>query len=396
MPSMTYIRRELEALEESGQAVTRFAHQRWPGTLVDEADKREGENTRYLKAGGWASLVKGLAKTLLLHPVAFLKAFRLTCRLANRSDRSIAYYLAYLAEACILRDWLVAAEIEHLHVHFATNSSDVGMLAHVLGGPGYSITVHGPEEFDRSACLSLDEKIGRSEFVVAVSSYGRSQLMRWCRQDQWVKLNVVHCHVDDEYLDQTPTPMRDSNCIVCVGRLCEQKGQLLLIEAMGTLVKAGIDIHLQLVGDGPMRSECEAAIIQFGVANHVTITGWATGEEVRNAILQARAMVLPSFAEGLPVVLMEALSLERPVISTYIAGIPELVVPGHNGWLVPAGSAEALVTALKDLMATPLERLREMGVAGRVKVCEQHNSTIEVRKLRALFNECDAAGTARR
>ena len=388
---MTYIRRELEAIEEYGDAVARFAHQPWPDTLVDEADQEEKQKTRYLKAGGWAALAMGLVKTSLLRPLAFFRAARLSCRLASRSDRSFVYHLAYLAEACILRDWLLVEKIEHLHIHHATNSSDVGMLAHVLGGPPYSITIHGPEEFDRAACFSLDEKIGRSKFVVAVSSFGRSQLMRWCSHVQWAKINVVHCNVNDDYLESNPPPLQDSNTIACVGRLCEQKGQLLLIEAVGMLDSEGIDVQLRLVGDGPFRPECEAAIRQHGVAKNVTITGWATGEEVRNEILHARGMVLPSFAEGLPVVLMEALALERPVISTYIAGIPELVIPGENGWLVPAGCVTDLVQAIKQLLQTPIERLHEMGRAGRARVIAEHQSRTEAAKLLELVQQHHSA-----
>ncbi|MCX7396103.1 MAG: glycosyltransferase family 4 protein [Planctomycetales bacterium] len=390
MPSQTFIRREIRALEVLGCTVTRFAHQPWPDTLVDESDKLEQQQTRYLKSGGWIALAAALLKAIILRPAAVGKAIKLSHRLTQRSDRSVGYHLAYLAQACVLRDCLVASGADHLHIHFATNSTEVGMLAHVLGGPGYSITVHGPEEFDRAACLSLDEKIARAEFVVAVSSFGCSQLMRWCGAEQWPKLKVVHCNVDDSYLEQPPKPLQQNETIVCVGRLCEQKGQLLLIEALGVLVRQGMEIRLRLVGDGPMRPECEAAILRNQLRDHVTITGWATGEEVRNEILQARALVLTSFAEGLPVVLMEALALERPVISTYIAGIPELVEPGENGWLVPAGSVDAIVTALNELMTTPLARLREMGAAGRAKVSEQHNTRTEARKLLALFQKCGA------
>ncbi len=388
---MTYIRRELEEIEKYCGPVARYAHQPWPDTLVDEADKEEKRKTRYLKAGGWAALVKGLIKTSLLRPLAFFRAVRLSCQLARRSDRSFVYHLAYLAEACILRDSLLVDKIEHLHIHHGTNSSNVGMLAHVLGGPPYSITFHGPEEFDRAACSLLHEKIGRSTFVVAVSSFGRSQLMRWCSHVQWAKINVVHCNVNDDYLESNPPPWRDSNTIACVGRLCEQKGQLLLIEAVGMLVREGVDVQLRLVGDGPFRPECEAAIRQHGVAKNVTITGWATGEEVRKEIHQARGMVLPSFAEGLPVVLMEALALERPVISTYIAGIPELVIPGENGWLVPAGSVEALVQAIRELLQTPIEQLHEMGRAGRTRVIAEHQSRTEAAKLLALVQQHHSA-----
>ena len=209
--------------------------------------------------------------------------------------------------------------------------------------------------------------------------------MRTSSISQWHKLNVIHCSVDDSYLKATPAPLQDNNTLVCVGRLCAQKGQLLLIQAVDQLVQEGLNIQLRLVGDGEMRLECASEIRRRGLESHVVITGWASGEQVRNEILGARAFVLTSFAEGLPVVLMESLAMERPALSTYIAGIPELVLPGENGWLVPAGSLEAMVVALREIMTTPPERLRELGRAGRRKVCDEHNANVEAKKLLALF-----------
>ena len=178
--------------------------------------------------------------------------------------------------------------------------------------------------------------------------------MRTSSISQWHKLNVIHCSVDDSYLKATPTPLQDNNTLVCVGRLCEQKGQLLLIQAEAQLVHEGLNVQLRLVGDGEMRLDCESEIRRCGLEDHVIITGWASGEQVRNEILEARAFVLTSFAEGLPVVLMESLAMERPALSTYIAGIPELVLPGENGWLILPGDKEALVNVFKEIKNNPV------------------------------------------
>jgi glycosyltransferase involved in cell wall biosynthesis len=258
------------------------------------------------------------------------------------------------------------------------------MLCRVLGGPPYSFTVHGPEEFDKVREIALPEKIDRAAFVVAISSFGRSQLYRWCPQLQWSKIHLIHCGVDAEFLTQT-APLPTVPRLVCVGRLCEQKGQLLLLQAAGLLASEGLQFQLILVGDGPMRSQLEASIDRLHLQAHVTILGWASGAEVRQQIMMARAMVLPSFAEGLPVVLMEALALGRPVISTYIAGIPELVESNICGWLLPAGAVEPLAEAMRTaLLATP-ETLALMGRAGRDRVVVQHNIATEAAKLAALL-----------
>jgi colanic acid/amylovoran biosynthesis glycosyltransferase len=197
----------------------------------------------------------------------------------------------------------------------------------------YSFTVHGPEEFDRPQYLKLSEKIIQSKFVVGISSFGRSQLQRWVGFEHWHKIKVVHCGLEESFYNVPAKPIPSVPRLVCVGRLCEQKGQMLLIEAVKKLHDLGVNFELVLAGDGEMRSDIEALITQYQLKDKIIITGWISSSEVRKHILESQVLVLPSFAEGLPVVVMEAMSLRRPVISTYIAGIPELLIQGENGWL---------------------------------------------------------------
>jgi len=171
-----------------------------------------------------------------------------------------------------------------------------------------------------------------------------------------------------------------------VGRLCEQKGQLLLIEAVNQLIQQGLRFEMVLAGDGEMRTEIEALITAYGLHDVVSITGWISSAQVRAEILSSQALVLPSFAEGLPVVIMEAMALQRPVLSTYVAGIPELVISGENGWLFPAGSVAELVQAMCNCLTTPQVKLRFMGEAGYARVLERHSIDIEATKLASLFN----------
>jgi glycosyltransferase involved in cell wall biosynthesis len=281
--------------------------------------------------------------------------------------------------------WLKAFGATHIHAHFGTNSAEVAMLVHALGGPSYSFTVHGPTEFDKPEFLGIGEKIRRAAFVVAISSYGRSQLYRWVGHAHWPKIKVVHCGLDPAFHDGAENPPNDKPRLVCVGRLCEQKGQLLLIEAVARLAAKGFRFELVLAGDGEMRGELESLIARHGLGSQVRITGWISGEAVRDEILAARGLVLPSFAEGLPVVIMEAMVLRRPVLTTYVAGIPELVTPGINGWLFPAGDIDALATAMEDCLSRPPEALQRMGEAARVRALERHSIDGEAAKLGDFF-----------
>ena len=380
-PSHSFVRREILALEECGRPVARFSIRRSEAPLRDPGDQAESQKTDVLLEAGPIRILLALLFTALSSPIRFARAKWLSLQLGRRSDRGLIHHAIYLAEACLLLHKLQKSGVTHLHAHFGTNSATVAMLTHVLGGPPYSFTVHGPEEFDKATILGLGAKVHRAKFVVAISEFGRSQLYRWSQSEDWSKIQVVHCGLDDSYLSKTHEPVSDSKRFVCVGRLCEQKGQLLLVDAFAKLIKSGTTAQLVLVGDGPMRPEIEAFIAKQGLGEHVRITGWASGETVQKELADARVMVLPSFAEGLPVVIMEALAMERPVISTYIAGIPELVEPGKNGWLVPAGDVEALVEAMRAALEIPVERLREMGKAGRDRVIERHNIKTEVKKL---------------
>jgi len=384
--SHSFIRREIAGIEACGIQVNRFSIRPChTEQLVDAADKLELERTRIVLGNGIVGLLWGLLQVVITRPIRFLQALWLTLKLSWCSERGILHHLAYLVEACVLLRWFSDLRVAHVHAHFGTNSTTVAMLCHAIGGPPYSFTVHGPEEFDKVKLLALAEKVERAAFVVTVSSFGKSQLYRWCQQKQWSKIHAIHCGVDYEFLAQPTTAVTTELRLICVGRLCEAKGHLVLINAVGQLAAEGLRFKLVLVGDGPLRVEIEALTARLGLQEYVEIIGWASNSEVRQHILASRAMVLPSFAEGLPVALMEALALGRPVISSYVAGIPELVEPDVCGWLVPPGSVEALTAAMRAALQLPVEKLEQMGRAGAERVAQQHNAAIEAGKLAALF-----------
>ncbi|MBD1912803.1 MULTISPECIES: glycosyltransferase [unclassified Leptolyngbya] len=383
--SHSFIRREIQALEAQGVPIRRFSIRACDSELVDEADQEELDKTTVLLKNGLKGLLAPLLQVAIAHPQGLLAALKLAFQLSRTSDRNLLYHLVYIAEACALYQYTAQDGIRHIHAHFGTNSTTVALLCKALGGPSYSFTVHGPEEFDRPETLSLTEKIRQAAFVVGISSFSRSQLYRWCDRQQWDKIHVIHCGVDQQFLALSPTPVPDVPQLVCVGRLSEQKGHLLLLEAIKQLAAEGLPFKVVLVGDGPLRQEVEEAIAQYRLQNHIEITGWASGAQVQKHLQASRALVLPSFAEGLPVVIMEALALGRPVITTYVAGIPELVEPGQCGWLVPPGSTESLVKAMKDCLNTPLATLEAMGQNGRDRVLQRHNIVTEATHLANCF-----------
>ena len=389
-PSQSFIRREIRALEGLGYDVRRFTVRRWNGTLVDGGDREENRRTTAIleqgpTAAAWSVLAAAAA------PRRFLAALRQAWRWGRRSDRGRLLNLVYFVEACILLRLLRRESVEHLHAHFGTNSTSVAMLCRLLGGPTFSFTVHGPEEFDKPEFLHLSDKIGCAAFTAAISQFGRSQLLRQCAYEQWSKVRIVRCGVDAEFHAAEPTPPVAEPRLVCIARLHEQKGLPILIDAAARLVDRGVRFHLQIIGDGPLRAVLERRIADLGLQDSVELAGWMSGAEVREALLASRAMVLPSFAEGLPVVIMEALALHRPVVSTYVAGIPELVQDGVCGRLVPAGSVAALADAMQDVLSASVEQLAAWGAEGARRTREQHNAATEAAELARLM-ESAAAG----
>ncbi len=382
--SHTFIRREIQAIEGLGLTVVRYAL--WPGKdIVDIEDKDELQRTRYVPSAGFITVVGACLQAGITRPIAVLQMVRQALSLGWRSDRGLLRHLAYAIEALVLARWCKTDSIDHLHAHFGTNSTAIAMLAARISGVPYSFTAHGSEEFEKAPLLALKEKLERAKFAVCVSSYGRAQLMRWSDPKDWNKIFVVHCGLDDKFLDGPCLKPCASNRFVCVGRLGEHKAQLILLGAVRELQANGVDCEVRLVGDGPMRDQVEEAIRASGLATKVSITGWVSGDRVKEEMTNARALILPSFSENMPVVIMEAMALGRPVISTYVAGIPELIVPGRTGWLVPASDKAALANAMSEALAASLEELAKIGAMARARIVERHCVSQEARRLRALF-----------
>jgi glycosyltransferase involved in cell wall biosynthesis len=360
--------------------------------LVDAEDQAEAKRTRFVLRAGLGQFFRSI-KALARRPLEIIAVLRLALVMGWRSDRGIIRHLAYVAEAAVLADWCRTDEIQHMHAHFGTNSAAITMFASRLSGIPYSFTAHGPEEFEKGPFLSLDLKLQNAAFAVCVSSFGRSQLMRLSQPDHWAKIAVVHCGVDRTLLTGAIPALPYKPCFVCIGRLSREKGQLLLVSAAKKLRDSGTVCEIVLVGDGPMRKTIEEAIRQAGLQSQFTITGWVSGDRVKAEIESARALVLPSFSEGLPVVIMEAMALNRPVISTYVAGIPELVQPEKTGWLVPAGDDAALADAIHQALAASAAHLADLGTNGRRRVLDQHDALKEAKKLKSLIEQHAIADT---
>jgi colanic acid/amylovoran biosynthesis glycosyltransferase len=384
--SHSFVRREIEAVEAAGHSVHRFSL-RPAADLNDEVDFQEAARTQAALTQGAVRLLLAALAQFGSRPIKSLSALRTAWRLSGPGLDQKVRHLAYFLEAAWLARRLEELKVEHLHAHFGTNPAAVALISRAFGGPTYSFTVHGPDEFDAPIGLSLREKIEGAKFVVAISSYGRSQLMRWISPEGWPKIRVIRSGLDKQFLDAPVQPVpANSTKFVCVARLAPQKGLPLLIAACEQLRSNGEDFSLTVIGSGDMRPELEKDVDQRGLKAIVTFVGVSSWPELWNHLLSARAFVLPSFAEGLPMVIMEALALSRPVVTTAIAGIPELV-DAECGWVIPAGSEEALVDAMTEALRASPEELARKGAVGRKRVGHLHDGERNAALILAAISE---------
>jgi glycosyltransferase involved in cell wall biosynthesis len=382
----SFIRRELKGVESSGIDVERIAIRRpQRGELPEAADREELDKTSGVLDRG-LSLALDVGMTALRRPTRWLRAAERAVRLGIHSQRGLTRHLIYFVEACAVSRMAEEHGVSHIHAHFATNATTVALLVDELGGPSYSFMIHGPSDFDAPELIHLSEKVAGAKFVTVITDFARSQTWRWARPEDWHKVHVVRCGVDDQFLQGDVEPVPDVPRFLNIGRLAGAKAQPLILQAAARLQEQGRRFEIAIIGDGELRPHLERMIDDLDVGDVVKLVGWKSGGEVRKELLRSRALLLPSFAEGLPVVIMEAFALGRPVITTKIAGIPELVVHGDNGWLISSGNLDHLVDAMAEALDSPVDRLTDMGRHGREAVQVKHDALVEAGKLAKLLD----------
>lgn len=382
--SHTFIQREIAALRDLGAEIRTFSIRR-PGAaelIGPEEVAAEAETFYVLEAA------KNPLRLLAAHGLALTKspkrwfgALALAARTARPGMKGALKQVAYFLEAGMIAREIRASGIGLIHNHFADAGSTVAMLAAEMAGIPFSFTLHGPAELFEPESWHLREKIARAAFTVCISDFCRSQAMLFSDPGDWERLKIVHCGVTPERYDGPPPQSGDELRLLFIGRLTAIKGLRVLMKAMRNVRMASPNVSLTLVGDGDDRAWTEAEAERIG---GVTLLGYQSQEGVAKALQEADVLVLPSFAEGVPVVLMEAMAAARPVIATRVAGVPELVEDGVSGLLVPPGNEVALADAILAMSAA---NLGVMGTAGRAKVTAEFDTSNEAAKLLTHFRE---------
>jgi colanic acid/amylovoran biosynthesis glycosyltransferase len=381
--SHTFFLNEIAALRDLGFTieVASINKPEWPAGSGSGLERSALETTFYLKAMKPARILLVLLKTLVTRPRVVLRGLRAALQLNGWNLPATCYALFYLLEALLLGDWLHQRGHTHLHIHFGGPVATVGMLASIAWQIPYSIMIHGPEEFYDVEKFHLRRKVEQARFVLCISDYCRSQVMKVSAPEHWGKLHVTRLGVNLRAFAPVPPAERDGATeIICVGRLVPAKGHLVLLRAVSSLLQNGLHLRLRLIGDGPERGAIESFLATEKLEESVILEGALNHEETKQKLAQADIFVLASFAEGLPVALMEAMAMGVPCVSTFVAAIPELIRDGLEGVLVPPSSEQVLAAALQRLIGDPDLR-RRFALAARCRVTEFYDLQQNVRWL---------------
>lgn len=391
--SHTFILREVAALRRLGAEIHTISLRRTSGEHLLSRENRDAWRSTYaIRPARWHDVLAAHLRALWGHPRAYLASLREALRLARPGARGWLWQVLYFGEAIVVWRHCSARDVGHIHAHHGSAPADVALLAaHFAGaagsGPGsWSLTVHGPVELCDVSRFSLAEKVRRADAVVCISDFARSQLMALVDDRQWAKLRVVHCGVARSEYRHPDRPSGARPRVLCVGRLVGEKGHAVLLNAFALLAREGYDFEAVLVGSGPLRDRLQRLAAKLEIADRVAFAGALGHDQVGRCYASASLFCSASFAEGLPVVLMEAMASERPVIATAIAGVRELVRDGETGLLVTPGRADELARAIARLLESPALRAR-LASAGQGHIAREFDIDRSAAQLEELFGQ---------
>ncbi len=406
--SHTFVLREVNALRQLGMRIETFSIRR-AKQLLAGADRVAFQSTYAIVPPRWRSLIAAHLRLAVTAPFAYAGGLALMLRVASPGLRGRLWQLFYFVEAVVLWRECRRREVRHIHVHIANAAADVAMMAVYIGTSvepelpwSWSFTMHGPTEFFDVKGSHLVEKLRSAQFVVCISDFARSQLMVYCQPEMWSKLHVIHVGIPiEQFTDHRPGASRShgDRTILLIGRQVPEKGHGVLLEALALLLERRLEVKATLAGDGAARADFQRLAERLGIASRVSFPGAVGQDDICALYADASIFCLPSFAEGVPGVLMEAMAMQTPVVSTRIAGISELIDDGRTGLLVAPGRADQLADALERLLRDPA-LCRAMGSAAREKVIREFNTETSAEQLHALFvrelsGDHMAAGTPR-
>jgi glycosyltransferase involved in cell wall biosynthesis len=393
--SETFILTEILALERRGVRVEVYPLLRERARLVHPEARAVVERAHYLPFASRAILASQLY-WLRRRPRAYLGALLDVVRGTAGSLNFFVGGLAIFPKVAHGARLMQADGVVHVHCHFANHPATAGFVIGRLTGLPHSFTAHGSDLHVERRMLG--EKVAAAAFVTTVSEDNRKLILAECGGHYAEKVHVVRAGIDTALFaphrngSRPPSALR----VLCVGTLHEVKGQAHLVEACRLAVEHGVDVTCRLVGDGPDRAMLERRVVATGLDGRVVLLGSRTRAQVAAELAEADVLVAPSVPtrrgkrEGIPVVLMEAMSSGVAVVASNLSGIPELVEDGVSGLLVAPGDVVGLAMALQTLHADP-ELRRRLGRAGRRRVLAEFDVQVSAGEMARRFGVVRAA-----
>jgi len=394
-PSHAFLAREVEGLRAAGLEVETISIRRPAAAeLLTDGDRSEAERTFSVLPCGPLALLAAQLAAIARGPHYYLLTLARALRLASPGFRAHLWALFYFAEAMVVRRHCRRLGISHVHaVQFADGAGDVALLAAHRAYEGgrswtFSIAIHGPGELYEVTRYGLAEKIRRAHLVVVPAEFTRSQLLAQVEEWHGSRIEVVHMGVDLERFRLRPDSGRSGAeaRVLCVARLVRHKGHATLLRALAELRDEGLPLRTTIVGSGPERESLEELRRDLGLDGQVELAGAVGQDDLPGYYRDADVFCLPTLAETVGVVNMEAMASGCAVLTSDLMGIPELIEEGVEGLLVTPGRKGELAAALRALAADPPLR-RRLGEAARRKVEERFDARAEAARLSALLRE---------
>jgi colanic acid/amylovoran biosynthesis glycosyltransferase len=381
----TYLLREIRELRNLGWDVhvASIRPDLRPSDQLTVEEREERSSTWWVIPQGVVGALRAHLASLTRDAPTYVTGIIYAFRLGGGEFGKTLRNFLYFTEALIAGRWMLTRGLKHVHIHFA---STVGLFIEKVFPITISITIHGPAEFEEMKAFHLPEKIEAAAFVCAISSFGRSQLMKASDPSQWHKIELLPLGIDPNKFMPGCTASLERTCfeVISVAQLIPVKAQHILIDAIAKLVQDGRRVRLRLVGEGPDRASLEKHILECGLSGNVTLEGAVNQDQLRRLYRDSDVFALASFAEGVPVVLMEAMAMEIPCVATWIAGIPELIQNEVDGLLVAPSDVGQLSAAIRRLMDDP-DLCMRIAKAGRHKIIQQYNLSVNTGYLARAF-----------
>lgn len=392
-PSLTttFIYREVLALRRVGFDIATFAIWKPDVSRLSAESKDLVDSSFYALPVSRCKFFTAHLYLFFTHPIRYVSTFFFVLTRKGESWANRRRTFFHFLEAICLAVDAEREGIRHIHAHFTINAATVALIIARMLDISFSCTAHNIFFTDR---VILEEKLKRARFIIAISKYSRDFLLRFLPKERLEdKFHIVHCGISpDDFLPLTHKVVNQRPLIFSLAHLVERKGLPVLLEACQILVERGCDFQCLIAGDGPQRSLLERLIMEYQIQDKVRLLGVVFQEQLADYLNRADIFVLPCLTasngdlDGIPVVLMEAMAMEIPTISTYVSGIPELIKDGQSGLLVKEKDAVALADAIQRLLEDD-ELRRRLGKNGRHQVVQEFNIHKNAAQLAALFEK---------